>query len=142
MADVDMGIDSELSPQQAWDLGSDLSRFSSWMTIFGGWRSPLPETISTGTQVASLIKVKGFRNVIHWTVTEYDAPETIALSGHGSGGVQLTVRLTVSPARGGSHLHLTAHLGGGVLNGPIGRLVARVIRPDVRRSIENLAALR
>lgn len=31
---------------------------------------------------------------------------------------------------------------GGVLGGPVGKLVARVLRSDVRKSVDNLAALR
>jgi hypothetical protein len=35
------------------------------MTIFGGWRGPVPSTIENGTRVSSCIKVKGFRNIVH-----------------------------------------------------------------------------
>ena len=142
MADVDVSIDSELSPEHAWSLASDLSRFPEWMTIFGGWRSELPDEITEGTEISSLIKVKGFRNVIHWTVTEYDAPHTISLTGHGHGGVRIALRMTVSETDAGSRFHLHASLDGGLLSGPIGRFVAKIITSDVRRSIENLAALR
>ncbi|GAB37902.1 MULTISPECIES: type II toxin-antitoxin system Rv0910 family toxin [Gordonia] len=142
MADVDVSVESNLSPEQAWNLASDLSRFPEWMTIFGGWRSDLPDQITVGTHVSSLIKVKGFRNVIHWTVTEYSEPETISLSGHGIGGVRIGLRMTVTKTTNGSRFHLNATLDGGLLSGPIGRLVAKVITSDVRRSIENLAALR
>ena len=54
----------------AWRLASDLQRFEQWMTIFGGWRGPVPSRVDTGTRVSSLIKVKGFRNIIHWCVTD------------------------------------------------------------------------
>ena len=37
---------------------------------------------------------------------------------------------------------LTADLAGGVLGGPVGMVVARVLRSDVRASVDNLAALR
>ncbi len=39
------------------------------------------------------------------------------------------------------HLHLTADLGSGLLSSPIGSLVARMIRSDVRKSVDNLASL-
>jgi hypothetical protein len=42
----------------------------------------------------------------------------------------------------GSTFHLSADLKGGVLSGPVGRLLARVLRSDVRQSVHNLAALR
>ncbi|HEY1842030.1 MAG TPA: SRPBCC family protein [Mycobacterium sp.] len=141
MAQVDVSTSSDLSPESAWKLASDLSRFGDWMTIFGGWRSPVPETIEKGTCVSSLIKVKGFRNVIHWTVTRYDEPNAIEICGRGRGGIVITVAMKVSDNHPGSTFDLTARLGGGLLNGPLGGLVARIIKSDVRKSVCNLAAL-
>ena len=77
MATVDVSVSSDLSPERAWELASNLSRFDEWLTIFGGWRSEVPEQVEVGTSVSSLIKVKGFRNVIHWRVTRYDEPKEI-----------------------------------------------------------------
>jgi len=141
MARVDVSAPSELPPAAAWKLASDLSRFGEWMTIFGGWRSAVPSKIEEGTRISSCIKVKGFRNVIHWTVTHYDEPKSIEMQGRGRGGIRIAVTATISDDDPGSKFHLTADLNGGVLGGPVGKLVARVLRTDVRRSVENLAAL-
>lgn len=111
------------------------------MTIFAGWRSPVPSKIDEGTKVSSCVKVKGFRNVIHWTVTRYEEPKTVELSGRGRGGIRIAVAMTVTDDHPGSTFHLTADLSGGLLNGPIGRLVARIIKSDVHDSVCNLAAL-
>jgi hypothetical protein len=142
VARVDVSTRSDLSPESAWKLASDLSRFGDWMTIFGGWRGKVPSTIEQGTRVSSLIKVKGFRNVIHWEVTQYDEPSAIVLVGRGRGGVHITVAMRVTDNEPGSTFELSADLSGGLLNGPLGKLVARVIRSDVRTSVCNLAALR
>lgn len=141
MAKVEVSTTSEVEPEAAWKLASDLGRFDEWMTIFGGWRSEVPSTIEEGTCVASLIKVKGFRNVIHWEVTHYDEPNAIELQGRGRGGVRITVAMAVAPKDPGSNFQLTADLAGGVLSGPVGRLVARVLRSDVKKSVQNLAEL-
>ena len=77
MAGVNVSVTSDLEPAAAWNMASDLSRFDEWMTIFAGWKSPLPAQIEEGTEVSSLIKVKGFRNTIHWTVTRYDEPRLL-----------------------------------------------------------------
>jgi hypothetical protein len=37
---------------------------------------------------------------------------------------------------------VVADLSGGLLSTPVGRLVAKVLESDVRKSVENLAALR
>ena len=143
MALVDVGVSSELSPERAWELASDLRRFDEWLTIFGGWKSEVPSVIDVDTQVTSLIKVKGFRNVIHWRVTRYDEPKEIELVGTGRGGVRITLTMQVEPGDGdGSSFRVIADLSGGLLNTPIGGVVARVIQGDVRRSVCNLAALR
>ncbi|KQR98555.1 polyketide cyclase / dehydrase and lipid transport [Williamsia sp. Leaf354] len=141
MASVTVTVDSDLSPADAWALASDLGRFDEWLTIFGGWRSEVPSRIEKGASVKSLIKVKGFRNVISWTVTTYDEPERIGLQGTGRGGVKIDLSMTVASVDSGSRFDLTATLSGGLLSGPVGSLVARVIESDVRRSVDNLAAL-
>ena len=141
MARVDVSMSSDVEPGSAWKLASDLNRFDEWMTIFGGWRGTVPSTIEEGTCVSSLIKVRGFRNIIHWQVTRYDEPKSIELQGRGRGGIRIAVAMTVVSNHPGSTFHLTADLKGGLLSGPIGRLVARVLRSDVRKSVNNLAAL-
>jgi hypothetical protein len=141
MANVDVSVSSALTPEQAWKLASDLHRFDEWLTIFGGWRGPVPDVIEQGTTVSSCIKVKGFRNTIHWEVIEYDAPRRIALRGRGFGGVRIALTMTVTEDGGNTTFHLLAELKGGLLSGPVGGLVARVIRSDVERSVKNLVAL-
>lgn len=143
MATVDVSVTSDLTPERAWTLASDLQRFDEWLTIFGGWKSTVPAEIDVDTQVSSLIRVKGFRNVIHWQVTRYDEPKEIELVGRGRGGVCIALTLQVEPAqRDGSSFRVIAELTGGLLNTPVGNVVAKVIKGDVRRSVCNLAELR
>lgn len=141
MARVNVSVSSDVQPEAAWKLASDLERFDEWMTIFAGWRGPVPSTVEKGTCVSSCVKVKGFRNVIHWTVTRYDEPKSIELQGRGRGGIRLAVAMTVTANDPGTEFHLTADLKGGLLSGPIGGLVARILRSDVEKSVNNLAAL-
>ncbi len=142
MAKVDVAVSSDLSPEQAWALASDLRRFDEWLTIFGGWRSEVPAQIEVGTCVSSCMKVKGFRNVVHWRVTRYDEPKLIELIGNGRPGIRIAMTLCVSDDRPGSTFQVVADLSGGLLSTPLGRLVAKVLESDVRTSVENLAALR
>jgi hypothetical protein len=142
MAQIDVAVGSDLAPQQAWKMASDLHRFDEWLTIFGGWRSPVPSSIRVGTTVSSCIKVKGFRNVIDWRVTRYDEPTLIEMTGVGRGGVRITLTVEVQSDGAGSRFRVMAELGGGLLGTPVGRLVARVLQSEVHKSVTNLAALR
>ncbi|MDT5065096.1 MAG: hypothetical protein QOK02_1251 [Mycobacterium sp.] len=141
MATVDVVVSSDLGPEQAWALASDLRRFDDWLTIFGGWRSEVPSHVEVGTCVSSLIKVKGFRNIIHWRVTRYDEPKTIELVGRGRPGICIALRLCVKDDKPGSTFQVIAELTGGLLNTRIGNLVAKVLESDVRKSVRRLAAL-
>src|SRR6185436_19482842 len=142
MAKIDVSVATDLAPQPAWKLASDLGRFGEWLTIFGGWRSEVPTTIEEGTCVSSCIRVKGFRNVVHWRVTRYDEPKLIELVGRGRPGIRIALTLCVRDDKPGSTLQVIADLSGGLLNTPVGRIVANVLQSDVRKSVENLAALR
>jgi hypothetical protein len=150
MAMVDVAVSSDLNPDQAWALASDLRRFDDWLTIFGGWRSDVPSHVEVGTCVSSLIKVKGFRNTIHWRVTRYDEPKTIELVGRGRPGICIALRLCVKEIRPGSSskvasgsvFRVIAELTGGLLNTRVGNLVAKVLESDVRKSVSQLAMLR
>ena len=150
MATVDVVVSSDLNPDQAWALASDLRRFDDWLTIFGGWRSDVPSHVEVGTCVSSLIKVKGFRNTIHWRVTRYDEPKTIELVGRGRPGICIALRLCVKEIRpgpssnvaSGSVFQVIAELTGGLLNTRVGNLVAKVLESDVRKSVSQLAMLR
>jgi hypothetical protein len=142
MAMVDVSVSSDLSAESAWALASDLRRFDEWLTIFGGWRSKVPEQVEIGTCVSSLIKVKGFRNVIHWRVTRYDEPKEVELIGRGRPAICIALRLCVKDDKPGSTFQVVADLTGGLLNTRIGKLVAKVLESDVRKSVTNLAALR
>jgi Polyketide cyclase / dehydrase and lipid transport len=142
MATIDVAVSTDLAPPQAWKLASDLHRFDKWLTIFGGWRSEVPSTIEVGTCVSSCIKVKGFRNVIHWRVTRYDEPKLIEMSGAGRGGVRINLVVEVQDDPPGSRFRVRAELTGGLLGTRIGRLVARVLRSEIHKSVTNLAALR
>jgi hypothetical protein len=142
MANIDVTVSTDLAPEQAWKLASDLHRFDEWLTIFGGWRSEVPDTIDVGTCVSSCIRVKGFRNIIHWRVDRYDEPRLIALNGAGRGGVRISLSIEVLDADQGAKFRVLAELKGGLLSTRIGTLVAKVLQSEVRKSVTNLAALR
>jgi hypothetical protein len=142
MAGVDVAVSSDLGPNQAWALASDLRRFDEWLTILAGWRSEVPAQVEVGTCVSSCIKVKGFRNVVHWRVTRYDEPKVIELVGRGRPGIRIALTLCVRDDKPGSTFQVIADLSGGLLSTPVGRLVAKVLESDVRKSVSNLAKLR
>ena len=141
MAAVDMGADVPISPQQMWDHVSDLSSLGDWLVLHEGWRSELPDELSEGTQVVGVARAKGLRNRVTWTVTSWEPPHQVALSGSGKGGAKYAVTLTVQPTQQGSALGLRLELGGRALFGPVGSAAARAVRGDVEKSLKQFVEL-
>ncbi len=141
MADVDMTADVPMTPRDMWDRVSDLSELGDWLVMHEGWRSELPAELAEGAQVVGVARAKGFRNRVTWTVTTWEPPHRVALSGAGKGGAKYAVTLTVRPAGAGSTLGLRLELGGRPLFGPVGSAAARAVKGDVQKSLEQFVEL-
>jgi len=141
MAAVDLTTDVPMSPQEMWDRVSDLSDLGDWLVMHEGWRSELPVELGEGTQVVVVARAKGFRNRVTWTVTKWEPPHRVALSGSGKGGTKYVVTLTVQPTKQGSNLGLRLELGGRALFGPVGSAAARAVKGDVEKSLKQFVEL-
>jgi hypothetical protein len=158
MAKVSVSVDVPLSPEEAWQHASDLSRYSEWLTIHRVWRSVLPEAIDKGTVVESIVEVKGMYNRIRWTIVNYRPPESLTLDGVGSGGVKVKMIGRVRPGHrtgsgssgsgtptrvdpAASVVTMDVHLGGPALFGPIGMLVAAGLRSDIQASLNRFVTV-
>jgi hypothetical protein len=135
MPAVDMTADVPMSPQDMWDHVSDLSELGDWLVMHEGWRSELPDELTEGTQIVGVARAKGMRNRVTWTVTKWDPPNQVALSGSGKGGTKYGVTLTVGPTKEGSTLGLRLELAGRALFGPVGSAAARAVTGDVEKSL-------
>lgn len=132
-----------MTPQEMWDHVSDLSTLGDWLVLHEGWRSELPDVddITEGTQVVGVARSKGLRNRVTWTITKWDPPHEVAMSGDGKGGAKYKVTLTVTPKDDGATLGLSVELGGRALFGPIGKAAARAAKGDVQKSLDNFVEL-
>lgn len=136
MAKLSVSVDVPLSPEQAWDAASDLSRFKEWLSIHKMWRSALPKTLGKGTEIESIVEVKGMLNRVNWTIVNYKPPESMTLNGEGKGGVKIKLIARVKPVADGAAVQLDIHLGGPALFGPIGMVVAGALKSDIRQSLD------
>ena len=143
MAKLSVSVDVPLPPEQAWQHASDLSRYKEWLTIHKVWRSKLPETLDKGTEVESIVEVKGMPNRVKWTIVHFNPPETMTLNGVGVGGVKVKLIGKVRPSdQGGatSVVTMDVQLGGPALFGPIGMIVAAALKGDVKESLNRFKA--
>jgi carbon monoxide dehydrogenase subunit G len=143
MAKLSVSVDVPLPPERAWAAASDLSRYREWLSIHRVWRSTLPETLEKGTQLVSIVEVKGMPNLVRWTIVNYKPPESMTLNGDGKGGVKVKLIGKVKPAEvdAGSTVTFDVHLGGPALFGPIGMIVAGALKSDIRESLDKFKSV-
>jgi hypothetical protein len=141
VAAVDLTADVPMTPQDMWDHVSDLEDLGDWLIMHEAWRSELPDEIAEGTQIVGVARAKGLRNRVTWTVTTWDPPREVAMTGSGKGGAKYAVTLTVRPTDEGSTLGLRLELGGRALFGPVGSAAARAVKGDVQKSLQNFVEL-
>ncbi|MGB3477176.1 MAG: SRPBCC family protein [Mycobacterium sp.] len=141
MAKLSGSIDVPLPPEEAWAHASDLSRYKEWLTIHRVWRSVLPETLDKGTQLDSIVEVKGMLNKVSWTIVNYKPPTGMTLNGDGKGGVKIKLLAKVAPEGDGSKVSFDVHLGGPALFGPIGMLVAAALKSDINESLRKFVTV-
>lgn len=144
MAKLSVSVDVPLPPEQAWQHASDLSRYKEWLTIHRVWRSKLPEALDKGTEVESIVEVKGMPNRVKWTIVHFKPPEAMTLNGTGVGGVKVKLIGKVRPHDKNadtSVVTMDVHLGGPALFGPIGMLVAGALRSDIKESLDRFVTV-
>lgn len=141
MAKLKVSVAVPLTPEIAWEKASDLAEFDKWLSIHEGWRGELPTELAAGTTAESVVTVKGLRNRVRWTITDYAPPQTLALKGDGKGGVKIGLVLSVTPKGAGAEVALHIDLGGAPLFGPIGSGVARALKGDIESSLKTFVTV-
>ena len=143
MAKLSVSVDVPMSPEQAWAAASDLSRYKEWLSIHRVWRSKLPDTLEKGTELASIVEVKGMPNLVQWKIVNYKPPQSMTLDGNGKGGVKVKLVGKVKPAEEptASTVTFDVHLGGPALFGPIGMIVAGALKTDIRESLDKFKSV-
>lgn len=141
MAKVSVSAKVPVSPDKAWTVVSDLSRLGEWMTMHEAWRGEVPPELTEGTKLTSVVSIKGMRNRVDWTIDKLQPPSELEFSGDGVGGVHSVISLAVQPDGDTSSVSMEIEFSGGPVRGPVGMMVSKALKGEVRRSVDNLAAL-
>ncbi|MBD0862357.1 SRPBCC family protein [Gordonia sp. zg691] len=137
MAKTSDSIEVDLSPEDTWAAASDLSRYPEWLVIHEAWRSAVPGSadLGKGTEISSIVKVKGTRVRFDWVIEKFEPLTHVRLKGSGKGGVKAKLDLGITPTSGGSEVTFTVDLGGLPLIGPVGKTAAMAVSGDLRKSL-------
>lgn len=129
------------TPDDAWETASDLSRLGEWMVMHEAWRGEVPAELGEGTELTSVVSVKGLRNRVTWTITHFDPPESLSLVGEGVGGTKISLGLSVRADGTGSSVGFDVEFTGKLVFGPVGATVKRALEGEVRESVRKLSRM-
>lgn len=129
------------SAEDVWNLASDPNNFEKWLTLHVKWKSDVPAQFEKGGQLTEVISMMGMPNTITWTVDEYDAPNTLQISGTGMAGVQVVIQLTATPTDTGSRFDLSASFEGQMIVGALGKAIEKQGAAELETSLNNFAEL-
>jgi carbon monoxide dehydrogenase subunit G len=130
------------SPDEAWAILSNMSRFEEWMTIHDKWNTEVPDQIEVGTKVTEQLTIMGMTNKIEWTVEEYNPPKSLKISGTGLAGAQISFTLSVGAGSGSNaEVKIDAEFTGQMMVGAIGQAVEKNAAIELDKSLAQLAAL-
>jgi uncharacterized protein YndB with AHSA1/START domain len=132
---------SHVPVEEAWAAVTDLSRFDQWLSLHDGWRSDLPDELAEGQRIESVIRAKGIRNRIAWTIRDLRPPHHASLVGDGVGGTAVSLTFDLTGRDGGTEIAMRADFRHPMLKGPLGGVAARTIKGDLETSMTRLAAL-
>ena len=141
MAEVTVSERVPVEREKAWALMSDLSRLDEWLALHEAWRSEVPRELTVGTELVSIVSFKGVRNRVAWSVEELRPPEVIALTGEGKGGTKASLRFEAAAAGDETDIELHAEFSNPALVGPLGGVMARRLKGELKKSIARLVEL-
>lgn len=141
MAEVTVSERVPVERDTAWALMSDLSRLDEWLALHEAWRSEVPRELTVGTELVSIVSFTGVRNRVAWSVEELRPPELIVLTGDGKGGTKASLRFQATAAGDETEVELHAEFSNPALVGPLGGVMARRLKGELKKSIARLVEL-
>ena len=141
MAQVNVTKEIAAPPEQVWAVLADPRRFEEWLTLHTKWKAEPPATVSKGTTMTEVVTIMGMANTITWNVQDYDAPNTLTISGTGMAGAKVTFTLSVQGGADTSVASIGAEFISQMMVGAIGGAVERASVKELNASLDNVAAL-
>jgi hypothetical protein len=140
MPSVTKTIDVAATPETAFAVASDLSRYPEWLTIHVDWPQGAPGAPEQGQTVVQKITIMGMPAEVNWTVNEV-GPTSISMSGAGPMGATLSCKVSTTASGDGATVSYESEFSGGGLVGPMGDMVTKKFGEELETSLAKLKEL-
>lgn len=131
------------APGDAFDLILAFDRYPEWLSIHVAWPNgtPVAAGVGAGDVLAQRITLAGLTGVVQWTVSQFDPPRTVELTGTGRLGGTAILGFHIRATHGVTQLCASVFLPDLPFRGLLRRAVERAITTAMRTSLENLDRL-
>jgi len=141
MARMSTEIHIDASPEEVWDVATDLGRMGRWVTIHHGFPDGLPSDLRTGSRFRQKLKVAGTRFLVEWTATEVDGPARLSWDGAGPAGTAAHTSYTLEAANSGTRFSYRNEFT--LPAGKLGKAAAKVVAGQAEKQAnQSLAKLK
>lgn len=142
MGQVSTTAEIEAAPEKVWETITAPHTYEQWLTVHTKWKDDVPERFSAGDTASEVVTMLGMANTITWTVDQFDAPQSMRISGTGMAGVRISFQFDVaSDGSGGTRASATAEFEGQMIVGALGKAVEKDAERNLQESLGKLAAL-
>ena len=141
MAKVSVSTESAATPEQVWQLATNLPRTAEWNTMHEGFSGDVPETLDAGATYTQKVKLMGMPADMAWRVATAEAPARLEMAGDGPMGVKAHNRIFIEPAGSGSLITLEMEFNGPALSGPMAMMVEKQAGAAAEQSLTKFTAM-
>lgn len=144
MTRVERQTEIDCSPEEVFDVLTDLDRLPDWATMVLENHDTPEKPLRTGQTFRQTIRIAGRNLTTEWEVAECDPGRRVAYKATGPGGSRLEMKQRVEPRDEGSRVELEIdyELPGGALGGAVDKIyVERRNEREIEHSLNNLKDL-
>lgn len=135
MARVSAVIHIDASPQEVWDVATDVRRMDRWVSIHHGFPEGTPEELTEGSRFKQTIRVAGVTFQVEWTATEIDGPGKLTWEGIGPAGTSAHTSYALEAEDGGTRFTFENEFT--LPAGRIGKAAGKVVAGQARRQADD-----
>lgn len=141
MPKVSVSQEAAVSPERAWALAADVSRYGEWLTMHEGFTTDVPSPAAPGDTYKQKVKLMGMPAEIAWRVVTAEAPGKLELAGDGPMNVKASNRTTIEPSGAGSKITFEMEFNGPALAGPMAGMIEKQAGSAAKESLAKFVAL-
>ncbi|WP_369217159.1 type II toxin-antitoxin system Rv0910 family toxin [Streptomyces flavofungini] len=122
MAEVSAEARMEAPAEKVWAQLTDFPSYGEWNATHTSFPQGGPAALETGATFMENMRLMGFPAEINWTIDALEPARTLAISGKGPMGVNVSTRYTLTPDGTGTRVRIDGEFTGAAVSLIAGKL--------------------